>query len=149
MCLFFSLHHAFTDLAIKCSVIFNVCDFVLKSDLGVNRSSDGAGYNFQCRGVLLIWIKLGQGPTMLAVGAGLVVLLFSLSKLFLFITIFLRDSLIKTEILSQKDIKPKLSTQAISNLDTTLTVVADRARGYKTVFMLNSIEHEIFPAHKC
>ena len=22
-------------------------------------------------------------------------------------------------------------------------------RGYKTFFMLNSIEHEIFPAHKC
>ena len=26
--------------------------------------------NFQCRGVLLIWIKVGQGPTALAVGAG-------------------------------------------------------------------------------
>ena len=26
--------------------------------------------NFQCRGVLLIWIKGGQGPTALAVGAG-------------------------------------------------------------------------------
>ena len=26
--------------------------------------------NFQCRGVLLIWIILGQGPTVLAVGAG-------------------------------------------------------------------------------
>ena len=25
--------------------------------------------NFQCRGVLLIWIKVGQGPTALAVGA--------------------------------------------------------------------------------
>ena len=25
----------------------------------------------------------------------------------------------------------------------------DRARGYKTFFMLNSIEHEIFPAHRC
>ena len=22
-------------------------------------------------------------------------------------------------------------------------------RGYKTFFMLNSVEHEIFPAHKC
>ena len=22
-------------------------------------------------------------------------------------------------------------------------------RGYKTIFMLNSAEHEIFPAHKC
>ena len=26
--------------------------------------------NFQCRGVLLVWIKVGQGPTALAVGAG-------------------------------------------------------------------------------
>ena len=26
--------------------------------------------NFQCRGVLLIWIIVGQGPTVLAVGAG-------------------------------------------------------------------------------
>ena len=26
--------------------------------------------NFQCRGVLLIWIRAGQGPTVLAVGAG-------------------------------------------------------------------------------
>ena len=25
----------------------------------------------------------------------------------------------------------------------------NRPRGYKTFFMLNSIEHEIFPAHKC
>ena len=26
--------------------------------------------NFQCRGVLLIWIRVRQGPTALAVGAG-------------------------------------------------------------------------------
>ena len=26
--------------------------------------------NFQCRGVLLLWIIVGQGPTVLAVGAG-------------------------------------------------------------------------------
>ena len=26
--------------------------------------------NFQCRGVLLIWIIVGQGPTALSVGAG-------------------------------------------------------------------------------
>ena len=26
--------------------------------------------NFQCRGVLLIWIRVGQGPTTLAVGEG-------------------------------------------------------------------------------
>ena len=26
--------------------------------------------NFQCLGVLLIWIRVGKGPTALAVGAG-------------------------------------------------------------------------------
>ena len=26
--------------------------------------------NFQCRGVLLVWSKVGQGPTALAVGPG-------------------------------------------------------------------------------
>ena len=26
--------------------------------------------NFQCRGVLLVWIRVGQGPTALVVGAG-------------------------------------------------------------------------------
>ena len=26
--------------------------------------------NFQCRGVLLIWIRVGQGPIALAIGAG-------------------------------------------------------------------------------
>ena len=29
--------------------------------------------NFQCRGVLFIWIRVGQGPTTFAVGAGGVV----------------------------------------------------------------------------
>ena len=34
------------------------------------RLCDGAGLNFQCRGLLLIWIIVGQGPTAFAVGAG-------------------------------------------------------------------------------
>ena len=38
--------------------------------------------NFQCWGVLLIWIKVGQGPTALAVGAGGVVWTFFLSYIF-------------------------------------------------------------------
>ena len=33
------------------------------------RSGDGAK-NFQCWGVLLIWIIVGEGPTALAVGVG-------------------------------------------------------------------------------
>ena len=39
--------------------------------------------NFQCRGVLLVWMSVGQGPTALAVGAGGGGLdIFSLSYLF-------------------------------------------------------------------
>ena len=41
--------------------------------------------NFQCRGVLLIWIIVGQGPIALAVGAGGGVWTFFLSSItFLF-----------------------------------------------------------------
>ena len=29
------------------------------------------------------------------------------------------------------------------------TCFSTLARGYKTFFMLNSVEHKIFPAHKC
>ena len=36
--------------------------------------------NFQCRGILLIWIRVGQGPTALAVGADEVVWTFFLSS---------------------------------------------------------------------
>ena len=38
--------------------------------------------NFQCRGVLLIWILVGQGPIALAVGAGGVVWTFLSSSIF-------------------------------------------------------------------
>ena len=31
----------------------------------------------------------------------------------------------------------------------TVSVNWDRPRGYKTCSMLNSAEHEIYPAHKC
>ena len=40
------------------------------SDEGVGRVVRWCWVNFQCRGVLLIWIRVGQGPTALAVGAG-------------------------------------------------------------------------------
>ena len=46
--------------------------------------------NFRCRGDLLIWIRVGQGPTALAVGAGLVVWTFFLS--FIISLFFLRLS---------------------------------------------------------
>ena len=37
---------------------------------GVGRVVRRCWVNFQCRGVLLIWIIVGQGPTALVVGAG-------------------------------------------------------------------------------
>ena len=40
--------------------------------------------NFQGRGVLLIWIKIGQGPIALAIGAVGVVRTFFLSSVFSF-----------------------------------------------------------------
>ena len=43
--------------------------------------------NFQCRGVLLVWMMVGQGPITLAVGAGGVCLdIFSLIYLFFFLS---------------------------------------------------------------
>ena len=49
--------------------------------------------SFQCRGVLLIWSRAGQGPTALAVGAGGGVKTFFFSRLsFLFsFSLFLGD----------------------------------------------------------
>ena len=38
--------------------------------VGVGRVVRLCWVNFQCRGVLLIWIIIGQGPIALAVGAG-------------------------------------------------------------------------------
>ena len=35
---------------------------------GGGRVVRGCWVNFQCRGVLLIWIRVGQGPAALAVG---------------------------------------------------------------------------------
>ena len=48
--------------------------------------------HFQCRGILLIWIIVGQGPIALAVGAdGVVWTLFSFICLFSFISPSLGD----------------------------------------------------------
>ena len=48
--------------------------------------------NFQCRGALLIWIIVGQGPTALAVGAGVCCLdNFSLQYFFIFLSPSLGD----------------------------------------------------------
>ena len=54
-----------------------VCLSVLFDQIEGHTNNPGGGrvvrrcwVNFQCRGVLLIWITVGQGPIVLAVGAG-------------------------------------------------------------------------------
>ena len=60
--------------------------------------------NFQCRGVLLIWIIVGKGPIAPAVGASEGCLdIFSLVYLFSFLSPSLGDGPIKTEKLSQRN----------------------------------------------
>ena len=44
--------------------------FVLLFLFGVGRVDRRCWVNFQCRGVLAIWMMEGQGPIALAVGAG-------------------------------------------------------------------------------
>ena len=69
--------------------------------------------NFQCQGVVLISIIVGQGPIVLAVGAGGGCLDFFLSRvLFLFsFSLSLGDGPIYTEILSQRAVKPKTTNR--------------------------------------
>ena len=55
---------------------FQTFFFLFKS--GSGRVMRWCWVNFQCRGVLLIWIIVGQGPTALAVGAVGVVCIFVL-----------------------------------------------------------------------
>ena len=60
--------------------------------------------NIQSRSVLLIWIIVGQGSTVLAVGAGGGCLIFFSRLYFLF---SLKLGPIETKILSQRAVKPK------------------------------------------
>ena len=61
-----------------CKMIFNTVKPALYSSLlrwhlhlaAIFQVMRWCWVNFQCRGVLLIWIIVGQGPTVLAVGAG-------------------------------------------------------------------------------
>ena len=71
--------------------------------------------NLQCRGVLLIWIIVGQGPTVLSIGAGgdcLDIFFSRLSILFSFY-LSLGDGQVYTDILSQRAVKPKTTNQSI------------------------------------
>ena len=71
--------------------------------------------HIQCRGVLLIWIIVGQRPFALAVGVGGSCLdIFTLLYLFSPLSSSLGDGPIETEILSQRALKPKTTNQLIN-----------------------------------
>ena len=74
--------------------------------------------NFQCQGVLLTWLTVGQGPIVLSVGAGggcLDIFFSHLSLLFSF-SLSLGDGPILTEILSQRAVKPKTTNQPTNQI---------------------------------
>ena len=65
-----------------------------------------------CRGVLLVWIIVGQGPIALAVGAGGGLDIFFSHLPFLSsFSLSMGDGPIQTEILSQRAVKPKTTNQ--------------------------------------
>ena len=68
---------------------------------------------FQCWGVLLIRIRVGQGPSAFAVGAGggLFGHFFSRLSFLLSFSLSLGDGPIQTGILSQRVVKPKTTNQ--------------------------------------
>ena len=102
-------------------------------DLRGGRVVQWCWVNFQCRGVLLIWIRVGQGPTALAVGVGGVVWTFFLSSIFslFFLPDSLGDGLIQTEILSQRAVKSKTTNQILWISPLNLPYLF----GYKTGFV--------------
>ena len=62
--------------------------------------------NLQCRGVLPIWITVGQGPIALAVGAGGGLFKKKFSRIS-----FLFSISLSREILPQRTVKPKSTSQ--------------------------------------
>ena len=50
--------------------VFTFNTSVLPKQFGGGRVVRWSWVNFQCRGVLLVWIRVGQGPTALVEGAG-------------------------------------------------------------------------------
>ena len=59
-----------TTAPIPSSVPFPCPDSWKFQDAGVGRVERRRWVNFQCLGVLLVWMTVGQGPIALAVGAG-------------------------------------------------------------------------------
>ena len=66
--------------------------------------------NIQCRGVLLIWIRVGQGPTTITVGAGGVVWTFSQSIVPLFFLPLWEAAGYRLKFCLKRPLSPKQST---------------------------------------
>ena len=80
--------------------------------------------NFQCLGVLPIWIRVGQGPIVLAIDAvGLFGHFFPRLSLLFSLSLSLGDGPIYTEILSQRAVKPKTTNQTQNNQQTNGTYI--------------------------
>ena len=82
--------------------------------------------NFQCRGVLLVWIGVGQGPTALAVGAGggcvdIFTLIYSFSS---FYPSLWETTRCRLKYCLKGSLSPKTTNQPTYNLDDS------RARAY-------------------
>ena len=74
--------------------------------------------NFECRGVLLIRIRVGQGPIVLAVGAGGGCLDFFLSSIFsLFFLPLLETVRYRLKYCLKGPLNPKQSTNQINGLN--------------------------------
>ena len=62
--------HFFSHLSFLFSFSLSLGDVPISTEIGGGRVVRWCWINFQCRGVLLIWIRVGQGPIALAVGTG-------------------------------------------------------------------------------
>ena len=70
-----------------CNIVFYKSLLNVLPGAGGGRVERRCWVNFQCRGVLLVWMTVGQGPIALAVGAGGGCLdIFSLIYLFSFLS---------------------------------------------------------------
>ena len=100
--------------------IFTVCTwfkihiYAMPISCGGGRVVRWPWVNFPCRGVLLIWTRLGQGPTALAVGAG-GGCLDSFSPVYQFSSLSPSpwETARHTELLSQRVVKPKTTNKPI------------------------------------
>ena len=93
-------------------ILIIICDFLHAAldDWG-GRVERMPWINLQCRGILLIWIIVGQGPTVLVAGVGGSCLDIFLSLLSSF-SCSLEEIPIWTEILFQRAVKPQSSNQS-------------------------------------